>query len=157
AFRLVDFVQLNLLYYCPLTRLRLVSVLLPLSEQPELVRGPIGAARRHGRRVAFVRRKRSKHFVSIVRIRHEGVIVQFYAVRLHVRNIDGAKQGLDITRKRNLGRLFMFALLFYHTFSSIFIVACLTSAVTAASATLAQRTSLGSAANIWNFLAEGGG
>src|SRR5438270_500231 len=116
----------------------------------------VGAAGWHGRRIAFVRRKRSKHFVSIVRIRHEGVIVQFYAVRLHVRNIDGAKQWLDITRERNLGRLFMFALLFYHTFSSIFIVAYLTSAVTAASATLAQRTSLGSAANVWNFLAEGG-
>jgi hypothetical protein len=39
----------------------------------------------------LVRRKCSKHFVSIVRVRHEGVIVQLYAVRVHVRNIDSAK------------------------------------------------------------------
>src|SRR6266576_6581051 len=33
----------------------------------------------------------------------EGVIVQLYAVRLHVRNIDIAKQWPDITCERNLG------------------------------------------------------
>jgi hypothetical protein len=31
------------------------------------------------------------------------VIVQFYAVPLHMRNIDIAKQWPDITRERNLG------------------------------------------------------
>ena len=39
----------------------------------------------------LVRRKCSKHFVSIVRVRHECAIVELYAVRLHVRNIDSAK------------------------------------------------------------------
>ena len=34
-------------------------------------------------------------------IRHVGEIVQFHAVRLHVRNIDSAKQWPDITRERN--------------------------------------------------------
>src|SRR6266436_1800229 len=83
--------------------LRLVALVLPLGEQRELVRCPIGPSGWHGRRVAFVRRKCFEHFVSIVRIGHEGVIVQLYAVRLHVRNIDIAKQWLDITRERNLG------------------------------------------------------
>jgi hypothetical protein len=133
----------------PRSGLRLVSVLRPLGEQREVVGGPIGPARWHGRWIAFVRRKGSKHFASIVRIRHEGVIIQLYAVRLHVRNIDSAKQWPDITRERNLWRLFMFALLFYHMFSSICIVAAL--------AMLAQRTSLGATANVWNFLAEGCG
>ena len=72
-----------------------------------------------------MRRKCLKHFVSIVRIRHEGVIVQLYAVRLHVRNIDSAKQWPDVTRERNFVRLFTFALLFCHTFFSICIVAYL--------------------------------
>src|ERR1043166_2565319 len=79
--------------------LRLVSVLLPLSEQRELVLCPIGSAGWHGRRVVFVGRKCSKHFVSMVRIRHEGVVIQVYLVTLHVRNIDGAKQWLDVTRE----------------------------------------------------------
>ena len=83
--------------------LRLVALVLPLGEQRELVRCPIGPSGWHGRRVAFVRRKCFEHFVSIVRIGHEGVIVQLYAVRLHVRNIDIAKQWPDITRERNLG------------------------------------------------------
>src|SRR5882724_2895800 len=92
----------------PRSGLRLVSVLLPLSEQRELVRGPIGPAGWHGRRVAFARGKCSKHFVCIARIRHEGVIVQLYAVHLHMRNIDSAKQWPDITRERNLGLTFSF-------------------------------------------------
>jgi hypothetical protein len=75
--------------------------------------------------MGIVRRKCSKHFVSIVWIRHEGVVIQVYFVSLHVRYIDGAKQWSDIPRERNLGRLFMFALLFYHMFSSICIVAYL--------------------------------
>src|SRR6266700_8003464 len=79
--------------------LRLVSVLLPLSEQRELVLCPIGPAGWHGRRVVFVGRKCSKHFVSMVRIRHEGIVTQVYLVTLHVRNIDGAKQWLDVTRE----------------------------------------------------------
>jgi len=83
--------------------LRLVALVLPLSEQRELVRCPIGSSGWHGRRVAFVRRKCFEHFVSIVRIGHEGVIVQLYTVPLHVRNIDIAKQWPDITRERNLG------------------------------------------------------
>src|SRR6266404_4270483 len=83
--------------------LRLVALVLPLGEQRELVRCPIRPSGWHGRRVAFVRRKCFEHFVSIVRIGHEGVIVQLYAVRLHVRNIDIAKQWPDITRERNLG------------------------------------------------------
>ena len=83
--------------------LRLVALVLPLGEQRELVRCPIGPSGWHGRRVAFVRRKCFEHFVSIVRIGHESVIVQLYAVRLHVRNIDIAKQWPDITRERNLG------------------------------------------------------
>src|SRR4029077_6962724 len=83
--------------------LRLVALVLPLGEQRELVRCPIGPSGRHGRWVAFVRRKCFQHFVSIVRIGHEGVIVQLYAVHLHMRNIDIAKQWPDITRKRNLG------------------------------------------------------
>src|SRR5215831_11542508 len=111
------------------TGLRQVSVLLPLGEQRELVCGPIGAARWHGRWIAFVWRKCSKHFVSVVRIRHESVIVQVYAVRLHVRNIDGAKQWPDITRERNLWRLLRFALLFHHTFSSIYLVSAMKIAV----------------------------
>src|SRR6266404_4352733 len=56
--------------------LRLVALVLPLGEQRELVRCPIGPSGWHGRRVAFVRRKCFEHFVSIVRIGHEGVIVQ---------------------------------------------------------------------------------
>src|SRR5262249_44026970 len=86
--------------------LRLVSVILPLSEQRELVRRPVGPAGWHGRWVAFLRRKCSKHLVSIVRIRHEGVIVQLYAVLSHVRNIHIAKEWPDITRKRNLRHRF---------------------------------------------------
>src|SRR5215472_9529679 len=88
--------------------LRLVSILLPLGEQPELVRCPVGPAGWHGRRVVLMRRKCSKHFVSIVRIRHEGVVVQLYAVPRHVRNIDSAKQWSDITRERNLAHTFSF-------------------------------------------------
>src|SRR5882762_8519480 len=68
----------------------------------------MGPAEWHGSRVAIVRRKCSKHFVSNVRLRHEGVIVQLYAVRFHVRNIDGAKQWPDITGERNLGHRFSF-------------------------------------------------
>jgi hypothetical protein len=45
----------------------------------------------------------SSTLFGIVRIGHEGVIVQLYAVRLHMRNIDIAKQWPDITRERNLG------------------------------------------------------
>jgi hypothetical protein len=41
-------------------------------------------------------------------IRHEGVIVQLYAVPRHARNIDIAKQWSDITRERNLGYTFSF-------------------------------------------------
>src|SRR5215510_7934958 len=82
-----------------LSGLRLVSVLLPLGEQRELVLCPIGPAGWHGRRVVFVGRKCSKHFLSMVRIRHEGVVIQVYLVTLHVRNIDGAKQWLDVTRE----------------------------------------------------------
>src|SRR5215813_12228764 len=88
--------------------LRLVSVILPLSEQRELVRRPVGPAGWHGRWVAFLRRNCSKHFVSIVRIRHEGVIVQLYAVPSHVRNIHIAKQWPDITLERNLGHRLSF-------------------------------------------------
>jgi hypothetical protein len=91
------------LRHVPLCLLRLVALVLPLGEQRELVRCPIGPSGWHGRRVAFVRRKCFEHFVSIVRIGHEGVIVQLYAVRLHMRNIDIAKQWPDITRERNLG------------------------------------------------------
>jgi len=58
--------------------------------------------------MVIVRRKRSKDFVSIVRLRHKSIIIQLYAVRLHVRNIDSAKQWPDITRERNLGRRFSF-------------------------------------------------
>src|SRR4029453_4843194 len=83
----------------PHNGLRGVSVLLPLSEQRELVLCPIGPAGWHGRRVVFVGRKCSKHFVSMVRIRHEGIVTQVYLVTLHVRNIDGAKQWLDVTRE----------------------------------------------------------
>src|SRR6266550_1926835 len=66
---------------CPRLSLRLVALVLPLGEQRELVRCPIGPSGWHRRRVAFVRRKCFEHFVSIIRIRHEGVIVQLYAVR----------------------------------------------------------------------------
>src|SRR4051794_31214564 len=72
--------------------LRLVTLVLPLGEQRELVRCPIGPSGWHGRRVAFVRRKCFEHFVSIVRLGHKAVIVQRYAVRLHMRNMDIAKQ-----------------------------------------------------------------
>src|SRR5260370_34081509 len=92
----------------PCSSLRLVSILLPVGEQRELVCGPIGRAGWHGRRVAIVRRKCSKHFVGMVWIRHERVVVQLYSVRLHVRNIDGAKQWPDITGERNLGHRFSF-------------------------------------------------
>src|SRR5438552_13233296 len=50
--------------------LRLVALVLPLGEQRELVRCPIGPSGWHGRRVTFVRRKCFEHFVSIVRIGH---------------------------------------------------------------------------------------
>src|SRR5262249_34773404 len=122
--------------------LRQVSVLLPLREQPQLVRGPIGAGRWHGRWIASVWRKCFKHFVSVVRIRHESVIVQVYAVRLHVRNIDSAKQWPDITRERNLLRLLRFALLFCHAFSSICIVTYLVSAMKIAVITSVTRLEL---------------
>src|SRR5262249_39403550 len=79
--------------------LRLVSVLLPLGEQRELVLCPIRPSGWHGRRVVFVGRKCSKHFLSMVRIRHKGVVIQVYLVTLHVRYIDGAKQWLDVTRE----------------------------------------------------------
>ena len=55
--------------------LRLVALVLPLGEQRQLVHCPIGPSGWHGRRVAFVRRKCFEHFVSIVRIGHEGVFV----------------------------------------------------------------------------------
>jgi len=62
--------------------LRPVALSLPLSEQRELVRCPIGPAGWHGRRFAFARRKGFEPFVSTVWIRHEVVIVQLYAVWL---------------------------------------------------------------------------
>src|SRR5262245_24245693 len=76
-----------------------ISVLLPLGEQSELIRSPIGSAGRHGWRLIVMRREGRKHTISVVRFRHEGVIVQVYAEPLHVRNIDVPKQWLDISCK----------------------------------------------------------
>src|SRR5215467_1487041 len=83
-----------------------VSVLLPLGEQSELLRSPVGPAGRHGRRLIILRRQCRKHAISVVRIRHVGVIVQQYAKALHVRNIDVPKQWFDISCEGNLRHAF---------------------------------------------------
>src|SRR5215470_3269608 len=77
-------------------RSRLVSVALPLREQCELGRCPIGTTRRHCGGLAIVRGESREHFVCVVRIRHVGVTVEFYAESFHVRNVNGAKQRFDI-------------------------------------------------------------
>ena len=77
-------------------RSRLVCVALPLREQCELGRRPIGAPRRHCGGLAIVRGDSREHFVCVVRIRHVGVTVEFYAESFHVRNVNGAKQRFDI-------------------------------------------------------------
>src|SRR5215469_11974297 len=80
----------------------LVSVLLPFREQGELVRRPIRSSGRHGRRLSIVGRKCREHTISVVRIGHVSVIVQLYAERFHVRNVDGSKQWSDIGCEGNL-------------------------------------------------------
>src|SRR5215469_4370684 len=78
-------------------RSRLVSAALPLREQCELVRCPIGPTGRHGGGLAIVRGESREHFVCVVRIRHVSVTVEFYAESFHVRNVNGAKQRFDMS------------------------------------------------------------
>src|SRR5262249_21688873 len=72
--------------------LRRLSVLRPLDEQRELGLRPIGSSRWHGGRPAIAWREHREDTLGMVRIRHEGIVVQLYAQRLHVRNIDIPKQ-----------------------------------------------------------------
>jgi len=64
---------------------------------------PIRPVRWHGRRIAFVRRKCSKHFVSIVRIPTCRCNPPTLPVPRDVRNIDIVKQWSDITREKRPG------------------------------------------------------
>ena len=50
-----------------------------------------------------MRRESRENFVCVIRIRHVGVTVEFYAESFHVRNVNGAKQRFEIRLEGNLG------------------------------------------------------